>query len=123
LLYQRRVPGTVITPGMGMRLGALAGAFGFVVHAVVATVSFLSLRSSGEFRRAMQEQMQRQMAGNPDPKLQEMMQRMLEWVGTPQGAATMMVLVLITLAVAFVVFTAAGGALGASIFGRRREFR
>src|SRR5580658_8494432 len=28
MLYQRQVPGTLITPGMGMRLGALAGVFG-----------------------------------------------------------------------------------------------
>ncbi|MGC2110860.1 MAG: hypothetical protein WA655_15170, partial [Candidatus Korobacteraceae bacterium] len=28
-LYQKQVPGTTITPGMGMRVGALAGVFGF----------------------------------------------------------------------------------------------
>ena len=35
----------------------------------------------------------------------------------------MMVLILVTLAVFFLLFTAAGGALGASMFGKRREFR
>jgi hypothetical protein len=122
-LYQKQAPGALITPGMGMRLGALAGAFGFMVNAVVTTVSFVAFRSNGDFRRAMQEQMDKQLSSNPDPKVREMAQRMVEWLATPQGVATMMVLVLVTLAVVFVLFTAAGGALGASLFGRRREFR
>jgi hypothetical protein len=117
------MPGTLITPGMGMRVGALAGVFGFLMNAVVSTVSFVAFRSSGDFRRTMQEQMNKQMSSNPDPKVREMMQHMLEWIGTPQGAATMMVLVLMVLAVVFLLFSAAGGALGASLFGRRREFR
>jgi hypothetical protein len=122
-LYQRQVPGTLITPGMGMRVGALSGLFGFMVNAVVSTVSFVLFRSNGDFRRAMQEQMERQVVSNPDPKVREMVQRMIDWVGTPQGVATMLVLVLVILAVVFLLFTAAGGALGASMFGKRREFR
>jgi len=122
-LYQRRAPGTLITPGMGMKLGALAGVFGFAINAVVTTVSFVTFRSNSDFRRAMQEQMEKQMASNPDPKVQEMVQRMLAWMATPQGAATLVVLVLIMMAVMFVLFCSAGGALGASMFGRRREFR
>jgi hypothetical protein len=122
-LYQKQVPGTMITPGMGMRVGALAGAFGFLVNAVVTTVSFVALRAKGDFRQVMQAQMQKQMASNSDPKVQEMMQHMLDWVNTPQGAATLMVMVLVVLAIVFLVISAAGGALGASMFGKRREFR
>ena len=122
-LYQRRLPGTWITPGAGMKVGALAGVFAFVINAVVTTLSFVFVRSNIDFRRALQEQMEKQMAGNPDPKAQEIMQRMLDWMGTPQGTATLIVIVLVVLAVVFVLFTAAGGALGASMFGRRRELR
>ncbi len=121
-LYQKRVPGALVTPGMGMKLGALAGVFGFLVNGVVSLISLVALRSSGDFRLAMEEQMKKQMSGNPDPKVHEMMQRMLDWMNTPQGAATMIGLVLIVMAAVFVIFTAAGGALGASIFRRRREF-
>ena len=120
-LYQRRVPGALITPGMGMKLGALAGVFGFVIHAVVKTVSFVVFRS--DLRRAMQEQMDKQLAGTSDPKAQEILRQMFDWINTPQGMATFMVLVFLVLAVMFVIFTAAGGALGASMFGKRREFR
>ena len=122
-LYQRRVQGTLITPGMGMKLGALAGVFAFVIHAIVNTVSFVAFRSSSEFRRALQEQMDKQLANSPDPRAQQIMRQMFDWINTPQGMATFMVLILVLLAVMFVVFTAAGGALGASMFGRRREFR
>jgi hypothetical protein len=122
-LYQRRVPGTVITPGMGMKLGALAGVFAFVINAFVTTLSFVVFRSNNDFRRALQEQMQKQMASSPDPKAQEIMRQMFDWMNTPQGMATLMVLILVVMAVVFVLFTAAGGAIGASMFGRRREFR
>ena len=123
VLYQRRTPGTLITPGMGMRLGALTGVFAFVVYAVAATRSFLVLLSSGEFRRLMQEQTEKQMASNPDPKVQEIMRQMFDWINTPQGLATFMVMILLVMAVMFVVFCCGGGALGASMFGGRREFR
>jgi len=122
-LYQRRVADTIITPGMGMRLGALAGVFAFVVNAFVTTASFVFRSSRADFHRTLQEQMEKKMASNPDPKVQEMMQRMLEWMSTPQGIATLIVLILICMFVVFILFTAAGGALGASMFGRRREFR
>jgi hypothetical protein len=122
-LYQRRVADTLITPAMGMKLGALAGVFGFAIHAIVSTVSFVAFRSSDEFRRALQQQMDKQIANTSDPKAQEIMRQMFDWINTPQGMATFMVLLLVVLAVMFVVFTAAGGALGASMFGKRREFR
>lgn len=123
-LYQKRVPGALITPGMGMKLGALAGVFGFAVNAVLSITSFVALRSSGSFRQRLQEQMQKQMASNPDPKVQAMVEQMVDWMSSPQGAAALMVAAMLVVAVAFVVFTAAGGALGASMFrGERREFR
>ncbi|HUH64477.1 MAG TPA: zinc ribbon domain-containing protein [Terracidiphilus sp.] len=123
VFYQKRVPDALVTPGMGMKLGALAGLFGFAAHAIVATISFLTLRTSGDFRDALEKQMQKQMAANPDPKAQQLMREMVDWMSTPQGAATLIVIFLIVMAIVFVVFCGAGGALGASMFGKRREFR
>ena len=122
-LYQRHVPGAPITPGMGMKLGALAGVFGFVINAIMTTASFVMFRANPDFRRAMQEQMEKSMAGNSDPKVQEMMQRVIQFMSSPQGVATLIVFMLLFMAVMFLVFTAAGGALGASITGRQRQFR
>ena len=106
-----------------MKIGALAGLFGFMINAVVTVLSFVVFRSSADLRRAIQEQMEKQMANNPDPKAQAIVQRFMDWMSSPQGAATLVVLVLIVLGVVFVVITAAGGALGASMSGSKREFR
>src|ERR1700761_1407204 len=61
-LYRRQVPGTVVTPGMGMKLGAPSGGSVFVVNAIITTAAFVGRRSSGEFQQAMQEQMKKQLA-------------------------------------------------------------
>lgn len=122
-LYRRRVPGTVITPGMGMKIGALTGLFGWLLNAVVTALSFVVGRTSGDMRQMMEEQMKKQLAGSPDPKMQQAMQQIIGWISTPQGMASMIVLVLVFMGVVFLFVTAAGGALGASIGGRRRDFR
>ena len=122
-LYRRQVPGATITPGMGMRVGALAGVFGFALDAIFSLASFATLRSTGNFHQLMEEQMQKQLAGNPDPKVHQMMDNMLNWMNTPRGAVTVIAFFLLVVGVVFVVLTAAGGALGASFSGRRREFQ
>jgi hypothetical protein len=122
-MYRKQVPGTLITSGMGMKIGALAGMFGFMVNAVLTVMSFALFRSNNDFRRAMQEQMQRQMAANPDPKAQAIVQHFMDWMSSPQGAATFVVLILLGLGVVFIAITAAGGALGASMSDSRRELR
>jgi hypothetical protein len=122
-LYRRHVLGTVITPGMGMKIGALTGLFGWLLNALVTAISFVVGRTSGDLRQQMEEQMKKQVAGSPDPKVQQAMQQIVDWISTPQGMATMIVLVLIFMGVVFLLITAAGGALGASMSGRRRDFR
>ena len=120
-LYQRRVPGAVVTPGMGMRIGAVAGVVGFVATAIWSTFRFAT--RSQQFRTALQEQMEKSIASNPDPRAQDIMRQFMNNLNTPQGLATFFVLILVVMAVAFVVFSAAGGAIGAAMFARRRDQR
>ena len=115
--YGRRVAHVPITAGMGMRLGALTGVFCALPIAVMSLASFAAMRSNSEMRHTIEEQMRRQMPANADPKMQQMMQNMLDWIGTPRGAATMALFLLLV----FVVLSAAGGALGASFSGQRRQ--
>ena len=117
-LYMRRVPGTLVTPGMGMRIGAVSGVVGFVVTTIWSVVRFAA--NSQEFRTALQEQMNKSIASNPDPRAQEIMRQFMTNLNTPQGLAIFFVLMLVIMAIVFVIFSAAGGALGASIFARRR---
>ncbi len=123
LRYQRQQPDTIVTPGMGVKIGALAGVFGFIVHALWTVISFVRLKSLGEVRRMLQEQAEKSLAANPDPKARELVEQFVGWMSTPQGLATLMVLGLMLVAVFFLLFTAAGGALSASIFPRRKNFR
>ena len=120
-LYQRRAPGTLVTPGMGMRIGSVAGVIGFVATTIWSVVRFTT--NSQEFRTAIQVQMEKSISANPDPRAQEIMRQFMTNLNTPQGLATFFVLMLAIMAVVFVLFGAAGGAFGASLFARRRDLR
>ena len=120
-LYQRRVPGAFVTSGMGMRIGAAAGIMGFVAATLWSVVRFAA--NSGEFRSTLQEQMDKSIASNPDPRAQAILHQLMNSLNTPEGLATFFVLLLVIMAFVFVVFSAAGGALGASMFARRRDPR
>jgi len=120
-LYQRRVPAAFVTPGMGMRIGAVSGVVGFVASTFWMVYQFA--KNSQEFRAALQEQMEKSIGSNPDPRAQDIMRQFMNNLNTPQGLATFFVLLLVIIAVAFVVFSAAGGALGAAMFARRRDVR
>ena len=120
-LYQRRVPAAFVTPRMGMRIGAVSGVVGFVASTFWMVFRFA--RDNQEFRTALQEQMDKSIAANPDPHAQDIMRQFMNYLNTPQGLATFFVLILVVMAIAFVVFSAAGGALGAAMFARRRDLR
>jgi len=120
-LYQRRIPGSFVTPGMGMRIGAVAGGIGFFANALWMALRFTA--NSQELRKAMQEAFDKSISANPDPRAQEIMRQFMGNLSTPQGFATFFVLILAIMGVGFVIFGAAGGALGASMFARNRNLR
>jgi hypothetical protein len=120
-LYQRRVPAALVTPGMGMRIGAVSGVIGFVASTFWMVFKFA--KDNQAFRTALQEQIEKSVAANPDPRTQDMARQFTNTLNTPQGLATFFVLMVVVVAIAFVVFTAAGGALGAAMFARRRDMR
>lgn len=120
-LYQRRIPGAVVTAGIGMRIGSLSGVFAFVATAIWWVLLFT--KNSQELRTVFAEQMEKSIARNPDPHAQEVGRQIINYMNTPEGLATFFVLGLVVMAVIFVVFGAAGGALGASMFARRRDLR
>ncbi len=117
-MYQRRVPSAVVRPGTGMRIGALAGVFAFVITAIMSTVLFAT--EGDQLRQLMEEQLRASMAKAPDPRTQEIMQQFMAKLATPEGLATFFLWVMALIAVVFVIFSAAGGALGASLSARRR---
>ena len=117
-MYRRRVPAAVIRPGTGMRIGALAGVFAFIITAIMSTVLFTT--EGEQLRKLMQDQMRASMEKASDPRSAEVMQQFINKLGTPEGLATIFLWVLVVIAVVFVLFAAVGGALGASFSSRRQ---
>jgi hypothetical protein len=120
-LYQRRIPGAYVTPGMGLRIGAVSGVIAYAASTIWSVFRFT--KDSDEFRRAMVEQMEKSMASNPDPRAQDIMRQFMNNLSTPQGLATFFVMILVIMAIVFVIFSAGGGALGAAMFARRRNLQ
>jgi hypothetical protein len=90
------------TRGMGARLGAASGGFGFLFSAVitVATVVY----ASDKVREAMIAKLN---AGHYDP---DDVRRVTDMVNTPEGLATLVVFTLVAFAVVFVIGGSIGGA-------------
>ncbi len=110
-LYRRRT-GELVTPGMGAKLGGLAGLFSYLVLAAAIVLIFVFSSET------LQTELQRQMATRPlDAQQAEVMRRL---IGTPDGRAF-----LCTLMVAFMlpfveILATLGGALGAVLFGKNK---
>jgi len=107
-LYRNRTH-ALITPGIGARLGAVSGIFAFAVFAIVQSLQMLLVRGE-ELRTAMRQSIQDAAARNPDPNMQQLVQRML----TPEGLAVVIALTLMLFFAGFVALGSLGGALWAS---------
>ena len=113
-LYRMRTRQS-ITAGMGARLGAATGLLGFVPFASIFVGRMLF--KGRDFREAMRKGMEQAMANNPDPKAAEVAQ----WFATPEGATMLIIVMLLFFLLAFLIFSTAGGAIGASLFGEMGE--
>jgi hypothetical protein len=106
---------TALSPGGGFKLGALCGAFGSGIFAVLTAVNTLAFHAQNEFRAAMIEAVHRAQARNPDPQAQQM----LEYFTSPHGLVVMLVLGFVFICVAFVLLSGVAGALSVAM-GRRK---
>lgn len=115
--YRRRRHISFIPAGVGARLGALAGTIGFVPFALVLAVQFLLAQRTG----VMREYFSHVSTGNPDPEVQQRLQHFVAWAQTPQGAAVLAVAALVFAFVGFLVLGTIGGAVWASITGKKNQ--
>jgi hypothetical protein len=115
VLYRRRNPAANLTPGMGARLGAVSGALGFGIFAVLTSIEMVAFRSGGQLRAALIEAVQQSAARSSDPQAQQL----VEYLKTPQGLALVMVLALLVMFAAFLVLSSLGGALSAALLRRK----
>ena len=114
VFYRRRVPNASLRPGKGARLGVVSGALGFGMFAVVTSIQMVIFHS-GDLRAQLLDALQESASRTSDPQAQQM----LDYFRTPPGLVLMMILGLIFMFIAFVLFSALGGALGAALLRRR----
>ncbi len=118
-MYRRRVPQAALTPGLGARIGAVTGLFGFGVFAVLFGLELLLSRGGGGFRQMLQQVVEQAAARNADPRAQQAIQQMM----TPAGLALLVTIVLVVFLAAFLALSSIGGVLGTWLLGKRASDR
>jgi len=115
VFYRRRVPAANLRPGKGARLGAVSGALGFGIFAIVTSIQMIIFHSGDQLRAQLLEALQQSASRTSDPQAQQV----LDYFRTPPGLVLIMIMGLIFMFFAFVLFSALGGALGAALLRRR----
>jgi hypothetical protein len=116
VLYRRRCPATLVTPGMGARLGTLTGVLGFGAVAAIFAL-WTAFRSGRELHDALLNYIQQYAAHSSDPH----MQQVLELFNTPDGFTFIIILMLILTLIAFLIFSSLGGVIGAFLLHRKER--
>jgi hypothetical protein len=118
VLYQRRTFGMPLTGGMGAKLGAFAGAIGFLIFAIFTAVQVAVLNKGAEFRAVLLQALDQAASRSSDPQAQAA----LAQLRTPEGLAFMMAAGFFMILIVFLILCSVGGALGA-VFTRNRAKR
>ena len=114
LFYRRRSRAGLVTPGMGVRLGALTGALGSAILGVLLGLAFaLGLRQ--QLQDNLLKVLEEYAAHSPDQHVAQL----LELSKTPEGFTLLLIVSMAMTFVAFLIFAGLGGALGALLLRRR----
>lgn len=87
----------------------------FAIFAVMTSLQLLLTRGSGTMRTLLLEALEKSQGSNPDPRSQELLQKMT----TPEGLAVMVTFAMVLLFFVFLGLSAIGGALGSSFFRQK----
>lgn len=119
--YMRFEPHAEIRTSTGLKMGALAGFFGFLMYGILASLTMLSAQTRAQFRADMTKALQDASTKSADPRAADMIRPFIDQLNTPGGLITMFALMLVFLLIFFVLLSGIGGAIGASLFGHRRN--
>jgi hypothetical protein len=117
LFYRRRRPLGMLTAGIGARLGALSGIFGFAIFAVLTAIEVLVFHSGGQLRAALLQAVQQSASRTSDPQAQQV----LDYLKSPPGLALVMGLGLVVMFVISLILSSVGGAVTAVLLRRRQR--
>ena len=113
--FSRRRNQLPIPIGSGVRVGALTGLFLFALSAIVELLAVVFLHKRSEIRGAMMDKIQQAASRYPGPEVQPF----LDFVRSPNGFTIMLITSLIFGLLAFVALGSIGGAIAASLLGRK----
>jgi hypothetical protein len=116
LFYRRRTPLGELTPGMGARIGAASGLFGFGLLLLLTGIGTLLFPNRSQLRQTMEAALEQAAARSSDPQAQQA----LAYFKTPEGMALVIALGVGVMLMIFLAMSSLGGMLGAVVL-RRRE--
>jgi hypothetical protein len=117
LFYRRRAVHPNLTSGLGIRLGALSGLFGFGIFAALSALETAVFHAGGELRAALMQAIEQAASRNTDPQAQQMIQ----YLKTPQGLIVVMLMGMVVMFFLFMILSSLGGVLGAVTLRRKKR--
>ncbi len=117
-IYQRLSGQRKITSGMGIRLGVLAGGWGFGVLALLSTFELFTAEGRAAVHKLLEQQIQTALAANADPAKVQAFEQLRGYLATDHGVLLICLVGMLLVGIFFAAASALGGALGATLFGR-----
>ena len=117
-IYNRRAHPGQLRPGMGFRIGLVAGAMGFLFNLILNAISLLTPTGRQLLREYVHKSMENALAANPDPAQAEQIRKFSDVLNTPGGLATLFVVAMIIGGILLMLLSGLGGSIGAYLFGR-----
>lgn len=115
VLYRQRWPASVITLGMGIRLGALSGLLLFVITSIAGAAVTLFGHKGAEIRSDLIKSIDQVASQTTDPQALAL----LHYTKTPAGLEWFMVASVVILFFTSIVLASVGGAIAGAVFRRQ----
>lgn len=106
---------------MGFRIGAAAGAMGFLINLVLNLLSMLTPTGRNLLREYVKRSMDNALASNPDPAQAEQIRKISEQLNTPAGLTALFVVAMIIGGILLIILSGFGGSMGAYLFGKHEH--
>ena len=118
-LYHRRVPAAPVPPSRGFRIGLLSGFFGWTTLGILNALMLIPAGNRALLHRQLADKLADAMRTAPDQATKDMIQKMGDAISTSSGLASMLLLGLVVVGALFLILGGIGGAIGASVFGKK----
>ena len=120
-IYRRRTPHSQVSAVDGFRMGAMTGFIAFIFNGILTSIGMLSSTARAQLRESLQQKLNELVASTPDAAAQQTLKNLADWISTPAGLASMVVLTLVFAAIMFFIIAGIGGSIYASPSGKHES--